>query len=315
MNRTSLLGALLLALSLTAKGQTSALPDRDPVTFVSFNVWNYLEMNRRVEGVYTKNAPKPEQEIQPLIQLLSEIKPQILSISEIGTAEDLKDLQTRLAEAGVELPHSHFHTSADRYRRLAILSEFPIIDHDSQGDLTYQIDNLELPFSRGILDVTLRLQSDYLLRVLGVHLKSKREVKEADQELMRLNEARLVRQHVDAILAEAPETNLLVAGDFNAYSNEEPIRTTHGGFGSANYLWAIPLADDRGERWTHHWKWADVYSRLDYAFSNRALYPEIDFETSHIGRNPTSLQGSDHRPLVVYIQPTNREIPSDIPKE
>ena len=65
------------------------------------------------------------------------------------------------------------------------------------------------PFQRGILDATLQVTPDYQLRLIGIHLKSRREVEEGDQAVMRRHEAVLLREHVEAILEAAPHTNLL----------------------------------------------------------------------------------------------------------
>jgi len=141
---------------------------------------------------------------------------------------------------------------------------------------------------------------------VGLHLKSKREIPEADQAEMRLNEARLARQHIDRILAAEPGANLIVYGDFNDLRIEPPVKTLQGKFGRADYLSSLTLDDQYGFRWTHHWSFADDYSRLDYILLSKGVSPEVDRPTSHIYHWDKWDTASDHRPLVVKITPEDR---------
>ena len=151
--------------------------------------------------------------------------------------------------------------------------------------------------------MTVEVSQTYQIRCIGLHLKSKREVPEADQQLMRLNEARLARKHVDTILKSAPETNLIVTGDLNALRHEPSVKLLQGIYGEFDYLAALPLADPYGQTWTHYWNFADVYSRFDFALYSKGLSPEIDRENSAIHHWPDWYLASDHRPLVISIRP------------
>ena len=159
-----------------------------------------------------------------------------------------------------------------------------------------------MPFSRGILDATVQVNENYQLRVLGVHLKSKRKVPEGDESLMRRSEAQLLRDHVEKIITSDPETNLLVFGDFNDTRNEAPIKAIQGKFGRPDYLTDIQLKDKNGMRWTYYWSWADQYSRFDFIFINKGLLPEVDQEKSYIHGAPNWFTASDHRPCVAKIR-------------
>jgi len=275
----------------------------DEITFVGYNLKNYLKMDRRVDGEFKRNVDKPEQEIAALIEMIRATAPDILGVVEIGTEADLKDLQARLRAAGVDFPHSSWCKGSDAHRHVALLSKLPIASVDHQSEMSYVIDQVTLPFGRGILDV---VNPDYQLRILGLHLKSKRKVKEADQALMRRNEAQLLRGHVDKIIAEEPETNLLLFGDFNDTRNEAPIRAVQGKFGTDKYLTDVQLKDENGMRWTYYWSWADQYSRFDFIFLNKGLLPEVDQEKGYIHSHPDWFTASDHRPCVVKIKPVDK---------
>ncbi len=264
-------------------------------------------MDRKVNGETKIDAPKPEREIKPLVEALLEMKPDILGVCEIGDQKHVEDLQGRLKAGGVDLPHTFIvHDAAGWERNLAIFSKFPIVENHSRDDLTYNIGDTLLPLQRGILDVTFAPNPDYRLRLVGLHLKSKREVDEADQALMRLNEARLARQHIEGILVEEPGTNLIVYGDLNDTQDEYPIREIKGRFGRQDYLTALTLDDKYGFKWTHHWSWADIYARIDFALLSKGVSPEVSRDDSHIFHWDDWDKASDHRPLVVKIIPVDK---------
>lgn len=287
------------------RGQDSLPPSA--VTVVFYNLKNYLAMERRIDGEIVADAPKPQAEIEALVNGISEIKPDILGVCEIGDAAYMTDFQSRLKSRGMDLPHTELVTAASGHNRnLGMLSRFPIVDRNSRDDFTYSIADTRLPFQRGILDVTIAINSTYQLRYVALHLKSKREVPEADQALMRLNEARLARNHIDRIFEKEPGVNLVVAGDFNDLRIEPPVKALQGGYGRQDYLSSLTLKDQYGFRWTHHWSFADSYSRFDFALYSKGLSPEIDRSSSHIYHWDDWDTASDHRPLVVKIIPEDR---------
>lgn len=303
-NRLPTLPGLVALLTILAAPVAASEADADPppqVTFVAYNIENYVRMPRSVEGQVVPDAPKPEASVAHLVRIIADIGPDILGVCEIGS-DLVPDFQQRLARAGVDLPHVEIAGGGDVVRELALLSRFPIVARDSQRDLTYRLDGHVLPMQRGILDATVELPDGSRLRCLGVHFKSKREIPEFDQALMRRHEATLLRQHVDAILEADPETRLLVYGDLNDTRNEPAVRHVLGRQNARNGLRAVPVADDRGQRWTHHWETADLYSRIDYLLASRALWPGIDLERSHIPHDPDFKLASDHRPLVLRIR-------------
>ena len=273
------------------------------VTFVGYNLRNYLKMERQGKGGLLPGQPKPEREVRALVDMIADIKPDILGVCEIGTREDLADLQQRLAGGGVNLPVAEWVDSADEHRNLALLSRFPIVERHHRTDLTYQLAGTVLPFGRGILDATVEPAPGYRLRLVGTHLKSKREVEEGDQEEMRRNEAHLLRQHIDGILTADPRTNLLVYGDLNDTKNTASIQEVKGGKGSANALQDLYLRDRYGYTWTHFWSAGDQYSRLDFAMVSKGLLPEIRKRDCYIHSAPEWQAASDHRPLVVRLLP------------
>ena len=278
---------------------SAAEPQR--LTFCSYNLKNWLTMERSVGKPPT---PKPEAERAQVVKMLAAIQPDILGICEIGTADDLAELQQCLQAAGVDLPYTELAHGGDPLRRLALLSRLPIKTRNPQTTLTYQIGAQTLPFQRGILDVTIALTPTFDLHLLGVHLKSMRTVSEADQAEMRRNEARLLRLHIDSIFAKEPAASILAYGDFNAQRNDPAVAEIVGSPRSADTaMQDILLRDENGEVWTHFWDAADIYSRLDYCFTSRLLRPHIDTRSSFVHTDRDFYKASDHRPLILKISP------------
>lgn len=276
--------------------------DEGGVVFCSYNLKNYLKMRRFVGGQRREDVGKPEREIAAVVRFLVDINADILGVSEIGTKEDLADLQRRLKELGVDYPYLEHAHGGDPVRCLGLLSKLPIVARDSQRQLVYRLGNQTLPMQRGILDATVQVTEDKRLRCLGVHFKSKRAVAEADEALMRRNEARLLRGYVDGILQADESTLLLVHGDFNEHAHETPIREVEGRHRKETALRSVKVVDSRGQSWTQYWVAADVYSRFDYVFVNGALSRRVDRRNSYVYEVADFLAGSDHRPVVVRLR-------------
>lgn len=283
--------------------QEEAVPTPgDHVRFCAYNVKNWLNMDRAY-GERVQIASKPEKEKEAVIATIKAVSPDILGLCEIGGPDDLKDIQTRLKKAGIDMPYFENAHGGDSTRTLGLLSRYPIIGRDSQVNLTYRIGETIFPVQRGILDVSIQIKPDFVVRALGVHLKSMREVPEADQSLMRRNEAHLLRQHINGIFKKDPKVKLLAYGDFNEHAHEPSIDEIKGNRTDAEtYMNDIQLRDLNGEVWTHFWDTADSYSRLDYFFVSPELRNHSDFRASFIYTNKKFDDASDHRPIVLSIR-------------
>ncbi|MEX1117470.1 MAG: endonuclease/exonuclease/phosphatase family protein [Terrimicrobiaceae bacterium] len=276
-----------------------------PVVVAAYNVLNYLIMERRVDGVSVPEAPKPESEIEAVLQVITASSPDVLGLAEIGEESMLADLQKRLQAVGLNYPHSEWVKGADEHRHLGLLSKFPIISRDSRDDVPFELDGKRQRISRGILDVTVQVNPEYKLRLVGAHLKSRREVPEFDQAQFRAKEAWHLKQHINQILEASPETNLLLFGDLNDSKNEYAVKELIGTRGTPNYLMDLWLKDSRNERWTYYWKTADTYSRIDYLMVSPAMVKEVDLEKSGINDLPVWNDASDHRLIYTVINPVD----------
>ena len=289
-----------------APAAPAAVAAADPVEagsvrFMAYNVENWLTMDRYVDGKSQKGSQKPEKEKLAIAGLLAEAKPDILGVSEIGDEDDVKDIQAYLEKAGHPMPHAHLNRGSDPTRSLVLLSRYPIGKTVVRDKLTYRSQGRDYAMQRGILDAAIETPAG-AFRFLGVHLKSKRETEDGDQEDMRLNEAHLLRREIDGILSEEPEARLVVFGDFNDTRQSPTVRTIHGGGKNPKSLLMIALKDSRGHYWTHHWDYQDVYSRIDYVMVSGALRDSIDWDRCKILDHEAVAGASDHRPLLVILK-------------
>jgi endonuclease/exonuclease/phosphatase family metal-dependent hydrolase len=154
---------------------------------------------------------------------------------------------------------------------------------------------------RGILDVTVQVTPVSTLRLVGLHLKSQRDVPEYDEAKFRARESIAVRAHLDAIMKETPDLDLLVFGDLNDSKNAFAVREILGPLKSPMALRDLRLKDQWGLTWTHHWAEADIYSRLDYLLVSHSLWRKVNLTRSGIHFSPEWSQASDHRAIYTQI--------------
>jgi endonuclease/exonuclease/phosphatase family metal-dependent hydrolase len=269
--------------------------------FITYNVENWLTMDRYVEGKNLKGAPKPESEKKAVIDILTRHTPDVIGICEIGEASDLADIQEKLKAAGLVLPHSHYTGGSDPVRHLGLLSRFPIVSTGKPAESEYRLAGQTFGINRGILDASVEAHGKSY-RFVGVHLKSKRDSEQGDQEAMRLNEGRLLRRHLDSILKADANARLVVYGDFNDTRATPAIKTITGKYNDPFYLTAIPAKDSRNDAWTHHWALHDLYSRIDFVMVTRGLRPDVDFRAAKIVDDIGWDKASDHRPVLAIFR-------------
>ena len=278
------------------------------IVVCQYNVRNYVNAKAKGEEDKFGQRAKPEAEIVALIKIIKDINPDILGVCEMGTPDRFEDFKKRLAEAGLGYTDSEYVQAADPDRHLALVSRFPIVERHSQLDVPFELNGAPEKVRRGFLDVTVQVNPDYQLRLVGVHLKSKLPIPEGESVIRRY-EAQKLRAHLDKILTAAPETNLLCYGDFNDTKNEPMFTEVSGVKGQPGFMADLWCKDSLNERWTHYWKVADQYSRIDYLFASPALFREVVLAKSFVYRSAENDwdDASDHRPVYTTIIPVNKK--------
>ncbi|MEI8234570.1 MAG: endonuclease/exonuclease/phosphatase family protein [Verrucomicrobiota bacterium] len=290
---------MLLGVGISA----GAVSGRD-VVFAGYNLENYAPL--AVPGANAPGRPgKTAEAAAAVVQVIGEISPDILGVCEMGAAPQFAEFRQRLDAAGMGYCDAEWVESADPSRHLALVSRFPIVARQSVADAPYESGGVRCKVRRGFLDVTVQIAPACRLRIVGAHLKSKlASPGGGGADLERRQEAHLLRQHIEEILAADPALPLLVFGDFNDTKEQPAIQEILGVRGSPQRLTELRLADAVGDRWTYYWKTDDVYSRIDFLFVNRALAPWVVPARSGVHRSPVWNQASDHRPVFATLHPS-----------
>jgi endonuclease/exonuclease/phosphatase family metal-dependent hydrolase len=279
-------------------GKPSRKKSKSALRFIAYNVENWLILENRFDfetKINSKDAPKPEKEKAAVVEILVKGKPDVLGLCEIGGNDDLLEIQKLLKAAGLDLPHHHLCSGIDTTRHLGLLSKFPIVSTAIPAATSYKLDGKEFSIQRGILDATVETPDQRRWRFLGVHFKSKREVQGMDQEQMRINEAVLMRKHIDSIFQQDPTANLIAYGDFNDTRGSSTMRIVYGPRNSPRSMHPIALRDSHGLYWTHFWAKEDVYARIDYILFSPSLKSNVIFDDCKILDPKNWNEASDHR--------------------
>ncbi len=270
----------------------------EEITFAAYNLENYLVAGSE------RTRPKSADARDAVARLVAGVLPDILGVCEIGEEAALLDLAQRLGALGIHLPHREYVAGPDPDRHLALLSRYPIVRKGSLPRVPFELNGRPELVRRGFLDVSVQVNPGYLLRLVGVHLKSKLP-SPAGEDLVRRCEADQLRAHVERILGENPRANLMVYGDFNDTREQPTMRQILGPWGGLFSLQDLVAEDPQGHRWTHYRQFTGVYSRIDYLLFNKALKPELSNRAS-ISGDPNWQRASDHRLLFTRIRPFDR---------
>ena len=290
---------LLCALWLLAAPEVWSAPKASECLVASYNLENYtLHASART---HQKSVPARE----AVADVIAEAHPDILGVCEIGPEDALADLRERLAKRGVVFWDAEFVDGPDPDRHVALLSRFPIVQRNSMKNVPFELNGTPELVRRGFLDVSIAVTPNYILRLVGVHLKSKLPIPEGEA-LIRRMEAQLLREHLESILGEDPQVQLLVYGDFNETREEAAIHAVQGTRGTLNALNELAAQDGNGERWTHYRQFSDVYSRIDYFFASKALKAHLIPGGSRISQSSQWRKASDHRLISTLLSPERR---------
>jgi endonuclease/exonuclease/phosphatase family metal-dependent hydrolase len=276
-------GVVFIAVAAFATESTNTF------TVAAYNVENWVLMERNGKA----DQPKPPAEKEAVFKILAQVRPDVLGVEEMGTADELEDLIGGLHEKGLEYPYREWIEGADSTRHVALLSRFPIARRFSRTDYNYLLNDKPQRIERGILDVEVKVNDSYSFRAVVAHLKSKRQSKIGDQAVMRLEEAKLLRAHVGKALKDNSRLNLITMGDFNDTPESEPIRTIIGEL-PFNLFDLMPV-DSKGGHDTHYWKARDLFSRIDYLIVSPGMSNDYVEGSAHIADVPEWNDGSDHR--------------------
>lgn len=271
------------------------------VRVASFNIRNYLCMDRRLEGTFRPGYPKPEAEKAAVRAVIREVDADVVCLQEIGPQPFLDELQHDLEREGTSYPHAVLLDGADPLRHIAVLSRLPFAAVVSHSDIDFDYLDRREVLKRGMLEVQFG-SDDAAWRVFVLHLKSPLTEDRADPqaEERRVREARAARDRILERTRGEPGARYLIVGDLNAAPDARALRGLLRR-GTIEVARLVPTADSRGETWTHLQARSERYERVDYLLPSPALVPAIRSGRAHVHDGPDALVGSDHRLLWIEI--------------
>ena len=273
----------------------------ETIRVASYNVENYLVMDRIVSGRWQEDYPKPAKERRIVRSVINQTNPDILAIQEIGERVYLDELWKDLNNTnGVQFKYSAWlpGLGEGEQRHLALLSKIPFKLVPSTADLSFKYFEVRRSPSRGLLEADFETNGQKW-SLFNLHLKSKWTERPDDPEaaIRREKEARSIRDYIRSKYPPYKDPTYLVLGDFNDHKDSAPLRRFLQ-VNNSELTKMIQCRDAEGHFWTHYWDKQDTYSRFDYLLASPILYKKLIPESPQIGGFHLCLQGSDHR--IVY---------------
>lgn len=289
-------GAALL-LQITTSAETT-------FRVATYNVANYVDQDG---GGRTAKTAASRAKVRESIKAL---RPDVIAFEEMGEVSALRELQGALKAEGLDLPHWEHVTGWDTNIHVAVLSKFPIAARRSHTNDSFLLSGKRFRVNRGFVEVDIEVTPAYKFTLFAAHLKSKRSVPEADEAELRLQEAKILREKIDARLAANPQANIVVVGDLNDTKDTRSTKAVIGiGRGKLvdtrpaekngdNTPPANPNWDPSNITWTHFYGKEDSYSRIDYIMVNQNMAREWVKDETYVLALPNWGLASDHRPIV-----------------
>ena len=284
--------------------RSPALRSADTFSVATYNLENYLD-----EPAGSRH-PKSEAAKDKIREMIRAMKPDVLAVEEIGSTNTLLELRSSLQAEGLSYPYWSHVAGFDTNIHVAVLSRFPFLacrPHTNEGFL---LNGRRFRVSRGFAEVDVRVNAEYKFTLIAAHLKSRREVPQADEADLREQEAGILREIIDGRLRADPNLNLMVLGDFNDLKDSKPIRIIIGRGNRAlidtrpaEKNGELPLASNgaaapRNVNWTYYFSKDDTYSRVDYLLLSHGMAREWQTNTTYVLALPGWGVASDHRPII-----------------
>lgn len=293
-----------MSVCLAAAAFAPPLPAAEMFRVATYNLENYLD-----QPAGTRPAKTPEAKAK-IRESLHALKAEVVALQEVGGTNALMELRAALASEGLDYPFWEHVAGWDTNIHVAVLSKFPITARRPHTNESFLLFGRRFRVSRGFAEMDIKVSDRYSFTLLTTHLKSRRPVPEADEAELREEEARLLREKIDARLAAHPNANVIVLGDLNDTQDAKSTRAVIGRGKHAlidtrpaerngdNQPNPNPRYSPRNVTWTHHYGKEDTYSRIDYILLNHGMAREWIQEQTYVLALANWGVGSDHRPVV-----------------
>ncbi len=287
-----------------AAGVAALAARAETLTLATYNVENYTLTDRMTADGYRPEYPKSEDAKRALREVIRALDADVLALQEMGGRGFLEELRRDLASEGCVYAHAEILEADTEPRHVAVLSRRPFAAVVKHTDLGFRYFGSEETVKRGLLEIRVAAgQAELSLFV--AHLKSRFTERKDDPQSSqrRAGEAEAVR---DRVLERFPDPALsafVVVGDFNDGPASRAVRALSAR-GRTTIARLLPVADSRGETWTHRYRKEDSYTRVDHVF----VSPGVERAAEVVGGRGTIHDGkavagaSDHRPVVVVLK-------------
>lgn len=277
----------------------------------TYNLESYLETATQTRAV------KSEESKAAIRESILALKPDVLAVQELGSQAALLELRDSLKTNGLAFEYWQFVSGHDTNIHLGLLSRFPFTAYRAYTNESFLLNGRRLHVSRGFLEADIAVTHDYSFTLISAHLKSKRAAAEADEADLRLEEARLLREKIDARLAVQPDLDLVVLGDFNDTQDSPSTRAVIGR-GKSKLVDTRPAerngteptggapAEHRLVTWTHYFSKEDTYRRIDFVLVSRTMARKWKPQESFVLARPDWGRASDHRPVLAVFDSSGR---------
>lgn len=239
--------------------------------------------------------------ISPIIRDISEEKPDILLLSGINNKEEMEKIASDFKGYNfVEIVNAY-----DRENHLAVISRNVPDKFKSVTDITYTIDDTEMPMQRGILDAVYNING-YKFHLIAADLKDRETHEKFNQTDMRRYEARQLRYYITEIITSSDDApNVLLLGNLNDSCGKSPVKAVYyRRFGNAKQLFDLRPVDKMLTSWTFYDIESDKFERIDYAICSSGMIPEINLFKSRIfDEINTRKYGFAHRIIKISVFP------------
>ena len=276
----------------------------DTFTVATYNLENYLDEPA------AHRRPKSEAAKEKIRENIRALKPDVLALQEMGSTNALLELRASLKSEGLDYPYWEHVAAFDTNIHVAVLSRLPFAARRPHTREGFLLNGRRFSVSRGFAEVDVQVSASYKFTLLAAHLKSRREVPEADEAELRQQEAVVLREIIDARLQANPNLNLIVVGDFNDLKDSGPVKAIIGRGRSAliDTRPAERNGDDsnalnghtapRNVTWTYYFAKDDTYSRIDYILLSHGMAREWRTNGAYVFACPNWGVASDHRPVI-----------------
>jgi endonuclease/exonuclease/phosphatase family metal-dependent hydrolase len=278
------------------------LPAAETFRVASYNLQNYLDT---ASGTRPAKSAASKAKVRETIRALNA---DVLALQEVGGTNALLELRESLRREGLDYPHWELVRAWDTNIQVAVLSRFPFTARRPHTNDAFVLFGKLFRVKRGFAEVGVRVNDRYSFTLLTAHLKSKLSQFDADEQELRDQESLCLRAHIDAILTNRPDANVIVAGDLNDVQDSKPVRTIIGRKNALIDTRPAESADDTAPAnnprhpsarvtWTHHYAKEDTFRRIDYILVSRGMAREWMTNETRVLKVPDWGVASDHRPV------------------